>query len=211
MLQPSPPWESWMRFHWGDIGWSLHLCVVSGVHPIRVPSWDLSVVLEDLMVAPFEPLESVPERILTVKVTLFFGANVFEKIWGLASSLSARCVWTSPRVWSNWPYGLGLAMFPRFYLHRFALRWSHFTLSILLLLLQARMEGFTCSVLSELWRSMWTAPAIGGNLPSCWYVLVLAAMGLPHRSTEFLTGWGTLSRWLMRCVVFLHLSAFAFY
>ncbi len=143
MLRPSPPWESWMRFPWGDIGWSLHLCVVSDVHPIRVPSWDLSVVLEDLMVAPFEPLESAPERILTVKVTLFW-----------------------------------------------------------------RMEGFTCSVLSELWRSMWTAPAIGGNLPSCWYVLVLAAMGLPHRSTEFLTGWGTLSRWLMRCVVFLHLSAF---
>ncbi len=41
----------------------------------------------------------------------------------------------------------------------------------------------------DLWRSMWTAPAIGGNLPSCWYVLVLVAMGLPHRSTEFLTGW----------------------
>ncbi len=28
----------------------------------------------------------------------------------------------------------------------FALRWSHFTLSILLFLLQARMKGFTCSV-----------------------------------------------------------------
>ncbi len=46
-------------------------------------------------------------------------------------SLSARCVWTSPRVWSRWPCGLGLAMFPRFYPHRFAVRWSHFTLFIL--------------------------------------------------------------------------------
>ncbi len=31
------------------------------VCPIGVPSWDLSVVLEDLMVAPFEPLESAPD------------------------------------------------------------------------------------------------------------------------------------------------------
>ncbi len=120
--------------------------------------------------------------------------------------MSARCVWTSPRVWSRWPYGLGLAMFPRFYPHHFALRWSHFTLSILLLLLQARTKGFSCSVLSVLWISMWTAPDIGGNLPSCWYVLVLDAVGLAHQSTEFLTGWGTLFCWLMRCVVFLHLS-----
>ncbi len=36
---------------------------------------------------------------------------------------------------------------------------------------------------------MWTAPAIGGNLPSCWYVLVLAAVGLPHRSTESSITW----------------------
>ncbi len=34
------------------------------VHPIGVPSWDLTVVLEGLMVAP------APERILTLKVTL---------------------------------------------------------------------------------------------------------------------------------------------
>ncbi len=40
------------------------------VFPIGVPSWDLSVVLEGLMGAPFEPFESAPERILTRKVTL---------------------------------------------------------------------------------------------------------------------------------------------
>ncbi len=39
-------------------------------------------------------------------------------------------------------------MFPRFYPNRFALRWLHFTLSILLPLLQVRMKGFICSVLS---------------------------------------------------------------
>ncbi len=52
---------------------------------------------------------------------------------------------------------------------------------------------------SSLWRQS----------PSYWYVLVLAAVGLPRRSTEFVTGWGMLFRWLMRCVVFLHLSVFA--
>ncbi len=51
---------------------------------------------------------------------------------------------------SRWPCGLGLAMFPRFYPQRFALRWSHFTLSILLPLLQVRMKRFTCSVQFEL-------------------------------------------------------------
>ncbi len=40
------------------------------VRPMAVPSWDLSVVLEGLVAAPFEPLESAPERILTLKVTL---------------------------------------------------------------------------------------------------------------------------------------------
>ncbi len=37
------------------------------VHPTAVPSWDLSVVLEGLVTAPFEPLESALERILTLK------------------------------------------------------------------------------------------------------------------------------------------------
>ncbi len=36
------------------------------VRPIGVPSWDLSVVLEGLVAAPFEPLESAPDWILTL-------------------------------------------------------------------------------------------------------------------------------------------------
>ncbi len=35
------------------------------VRPTAVPSWDLSVVLEGLVTAPFEPLESASDRILT--------------------------------------------------------------------------------------------------------------------------------------------------
>lgn len=38
--------------------------------PISVPNWDLSVVLEELLGPPFEPLESAPEQILTLKVAL---------------------------------------------------------------------------------------------------------------------------------------------
>ncbi len=40
------------------------------VRPTAVPSWDLSVVLEGLVTAPFEPLESASDRILTLKVVL---------------------------------------------------------------------------------------------------------------------------------------------
>lgn len=36
----------------------------------RVPSWDLAIVLEGLALAPFEPIEEVPEKFLTLK-TLF--------------------------------------------------------------------------------------------------------------------------------------------
>ncbi len=119
-----------------------------------------------------------------------------------------KCVWTSPRVWSRWPCGLGLVTFPRFCPHRFALRWSHFTLSILLPLLRMRMRGFTCSVQFKLWRCMWTDLTFGENPPSCWCVLVLAAVGLPHQNRGFHTGWETLFCWLTRCVAFLHLSVF---
>ncbi len=59
-----------MRFPRGGIGW--FLCGLRPVRPIGVSSWDLSVVLEGLMAVPFEPLESAPERILTLKVTLLF-------------------------------------------------------------------------------------------------------------------------------------------
>ncbi len=40
------------------------------VCPPSFPSWDLSVVLKGLLEPPFEPLESAPVRILTLKVAL---------------------------------------------------------------------------------------------------------------------------------------------
>ncbi len=53
----------------------------------EVPSWDLSVVLEGLVTAPFKPLESAPERILTLKVTLLQALSVSEMCMDFAPGL----------------------------------------------------------------------------------------------------------------------------
>ncbi len=72
------------------------------------------------------------------------------QIWDLFDlqvlSVSEMCMVFAPGLVyvTLWP------MFLSFYPHRFALRWSHCTLSILLTLLQETMKGFTCFVLSEL-------------------------------------------------------------
>ncbi len=107
---------------------------------------------------------------------------------------------------SRWPCGLGLAMFPRFYPQRFTLRWSHFTLSILLPLLQVKDERLhiLCPVRalkiyvdrSNIWRKS----------PQLLVCFGAGRRGLAHQSKEFLTGWEKLFRWLT--LAFLHLSAF---
>ncbi len=63
------------------------------VRPIRVPSWDLPVVIEGLMLAPFEPLESAPEQILTLKVTLLLVLTSLKRVGDLqALSVSKMCM-----------------------------------------------------------------------------------------------------------------------
>ncbi len=63
------------------------------VRPIVVPSWDLSIVLEGLMGAPFETLESAPEWILTIKVTLLLALTSLKRVGDLqALSISERCM-----------------------------------------------------------------------------------------------------------------------
>ncbi len=60
---------------------------------MAVPSWDLSVVLEGLVKAPFEPLESTSERILTLKVTLLLAFTSLKRVGDLqALSVSAMCM-----------------------------------------------------------------------------------------------------------------------
>ncbi len=67
------------------------------VRPIAVPSWDLSVVLEGLVVAPFEPLESAPDRILTLKVTLLLALTSLKRVGELqALSVSEMCMDFAP-------------------------------------------------------------------------------------------------------------------
>ncbi len=53
------------------------------VRPMAVPSWNLSVALEGLVANPFEPLESVPERILTLKVTLLLALTSLKRVGDL--------------------------------------------------------------------------------------------------------------------------------
>ncbi|XP_051756294.1 uncharacterized protein LOC127516053 [Ctenopharyngodon idella] len=53
----------------------------------RVPAWDLAVVLQGLAEAPFEPLEEVPEKFLTLK-TIFLLAITSLKRTGDLQALS---------------------------------------------------------------------------------------------------------------------------
>ncbi len=67
------------------------------VRPTAVPSLDLSVVLEGLVTAPFEPLESASERILTLKVALLLALMSLKRVGDLqAFSVSETCMDFAP-------------------------------------------------------------------------------------------------------------------
>ncbi len=67
------------------------------VRPTAVPSWDLSVVLEGLVTAPFKPLESASERILTLKVALLLALTSLKRVGDLqAFSVSETCMDFAP-------------------------------------------------------------------------------------------------------------------
>ncbi len=67
--------------------------------PTAVPSWDLSVVLEGLVTAPFEPLESASERILTLNVVLLLALTSLKRVGDLqALSVCEKCM---DRVWEK--------------------------------------------------------------------------------------------------------------
>ncbi len=67
------------------------------VRPMAVPSWDLSVVLEGLVTAPFEPLESASDRILTLKVVLLLALTSLKRVGDLqAFSVSETCMDFAP-------------------------------------------------------------------------------------------------------------------
>ncbi len=67
------------------------------VRPTAIPSWDLSVVLEGLVTAPFESLESASEQILTLKVTLLLALTSLKRVGDLqALSVSEMCMDSAP-------------------------------------------------------------------------------------------------------------------
>ncbi len=109
--------------------------------PMAVPSWDLSVVLEGLVTAPFEPLESAPERILTLKFALLLALTSLKRIGDLqALSVSEMCMDIAPGL-----VKVTLRPRPGYIPKVLSTRWSRFTLSILLPLLRVRMRSFICS------------------------------------------------------------------
>ncbi len=46
----------------------------------RVPTWDLAIVLQGLSLAPFEPLEEVPAKFLTLKALFLLAISSLKRI-----------------------------------------------------------------------------------------------------------------------------------
>ncbi|XDV25212.1 hypothetical protein PO909_029164 [Leuciscus waleckii] len=63
----------------------------------RVPTWDLAIVLEGLAMAPFEPIEEVPEKFLTLKTLFLLSISSLKRIWDLqALSVAPSCLEFAP-------------------------------------------------------------------------------------------------------------------
>ncbi len=63
----------------------------------RMPTWDLAVVLEALSKAPFEPLEEVPLRFLTVKTVFLLTIFFLKRVGDLqALSVAPSCLEFAP-------------------------------------------------------------------------------------------------------------------
>ncbi|CAM4662369.1 unnamed protein product [Leuciscus chuanchicus] len=63
----------------------------------RVPPWDLSVALQGLSQAPFEPIEEVPEKFLTLKALFLLAISSLKRIGDLqALSVAPSCLEFAP-------------------------------------------------------------------------------------------------------------------
>ncbi len=56
----------------------------------RVPPWDLAVVLEALCKPPFEPIEEVSERLLTLKTVLLLAISSLKRVEDLQAPGTGR-------------------------------------------------------------------------------------------------------------------------
>ncbi len=167
------------------------------VRPTAVPSWDLSVVLEGLVTAPFEPLESASERIMTLKVTLLLALTSLKRVGDLqALSVSEICIDFAPGL-------VKVTLRPRpGYIPKVLSTSFHSQVVTLHSfhpspfassedekpLLRVRMRNFTCSARFGHWSCMWIAPRFGENPPSYWCVLVLALRACHIETEDFSLG-----------------------
>ncbi|XP_051759480.1 uncharacterized protein LOC127517619 isoform X1 [Ctenopharyngodon idella] len=63
----------------------------------RIPSWDLAIVLEGLVETPFEPLESVSDKLLTLKMFFLMAITSLKRIGDLqALSVVPSCLDFAP-------------------------------------------------------------------------------------------------------------------
>ncbi len=80
-----------------------------------VPSWDLSVVLAGLQRDPFEPLESVELKYLSIKTVLLIALTFIKRVRDLqAFSVSEEFLVFGPAYSHVVPRDPGLDTFPRF-------------------------------------------------------------------------------------------------
>ncbi|KAJ8009614.1 hypothetical protein DPEC_G00090730 [Dallia pectoralis] len=64
---------------------------------MRVPSWDLAIVLEGLSRAPFEPIEEVPDKFVTLKTVFLLAISSLKRIGDMqALSVAPSCLDFSP-------------------------------------------------------------------------------------------------------------------
>ncbi len=88
--------------------------------PPLVPSWDLSIVLTGLQMGPFEPLDSVELKFLSLKTALLTALTSIKRVGDLqAFSVSEECL-VFGLVYSRDP---GLDTCPRFPARPSAIRW----------------------------------------------------------------------------------------
>ncbi len=63
----------------------------------RVPTWDLTIVLQGLSLAPFQPLEEVPAKFLTLKALFLLAISSLKRIGDLqALSVAPSCLEFAP-------------------------------------------------------------------------------------------------------------------
>ncbi len=63
----------------------------------RMPTWDLAIVLQGLSLAPFEALEEVPDKFLTLKALFLLAISSLKRIGDLqALSVSPSCLEFAP-------------------------------------------------------------------------------------------------------------------